>query len=170
MTEMLNQLLKTLNDEMAHYRNMQTVLTREREATTTSNKDQLMRVGQDKQAIVEQLKQAEKRRQALVEQLARQYAIEDRPLTIRRLCASLSATDASRLKTVADNLKTLIKTVQQENNTNAKLVSHMLELVHGSLKMLNELVYSQTVYNRPGSDPHMQGYAGHRGKVFCGSV
>jgi flagellar biosynthesis/type III secretory pathway chaperone len=170
MTEIFNQLLETLNDEMTYYRNMQAVLVQERDAATKSSKDQLVYVGQDKQAIVQQLKQAENRRQELIEQLASQYDIQGRPLTIKRLCASLTGPDALRLKTVGDDLKTLVKTVQQENNANAKLFTHSLELVHGSLKMLNELVYSQAVYSKPGSDRQMQGYAGHRGKVFCRSV
>ena len=170
MTEIFDQLLETLEDELTCYRNMQAVLAQERDAATTSNKDQLVRACQDKQAIVQQLKNAEKRRQVLVDQLAHQHAIQDRPVTISRLCGSLNAPDALRLKTMADNLKSLVKTVQQENNTNARLFSHTLELVHGSLKMLNELIYSQAVYSKPGCDQQMQGYAGHRGRVFCSSV
>lgn len=170
MTEIFDQLLETLDEEMTCYRNMQAVLAQERDAATKSKNDQLIRACQDKQAIVQQLKQAEKRRQKLVGQLARQLAMQDRHITISRLCASLNAPDALRLKTLADNLKTLVKTVQQENNTNARLFSHTLEIVHGSLKMLNELIYSQSVYSKPGCDKNMQGYAGHRGRVFCSSV
>lgn len=170
MTRTVNQLLETLNDEMTCYLDMQDVLAQERHAATHSDRDQLMHVGQAKQAIVQLLKQKENRRQALVEQLAGQYDIQDRPLTIRRLCASLPEPYASRLKTVAGDLKTLVETVQHENNTNAKLFTHALELVHGSLKLLNELIYSQAVYSKPGSDHPNKGHAGHRGNVFCGSV
>lgn len=170
MSQAVEQLLETLNDEMTFYLDMQAVLAQERDAATHSDRDQLIRVGQNKQAIVQQLKQKEKRRQALVEQLADQYDIQDCPLTINRLCDSIKEPYASQLKAVAGDLKTLIGTVQQENNTNAKLFTHALELVHGSLKLINELIYSQAIYSKPGSDHHSKGYAGHRGSVFYGSV
>jgi flagellar biosynthesis/type III secretory pathway chaperone len=170
MNQTVNQLLETLDHEMTCYLDMKAVLAQERDAATHSDKEQLIHVGHNKQVIVQLLKQKENRRQELVEQLANQYNIQDRPLTISRLCENIQEPYASRLNTVAGDLKRLVETVQQENNTNAKLFSHALELVHGSLKLLNDLIYSQAVYNKPGRDQHMQGYAGHRGNVFCGSV
>ena len=170
MNRILTQLLETIDEEMKRYRDMQAVLTQERDAAKRSDKNQLMRVGQTKQAVVQSITQTENRRQALVEQLANQYGIKDRPFTVSQLCARMEAPYAHRLKTLAGDLKALVETVQQENNANAKLFSHALELIHGSLKLLNELIYSHSVYQKPGSDHRVKGYAGDRGRVFCGSV
>jgi flagellar biosynthesis/type III secretory pathway chaperone len=170
MPQTLNQLLATLDDEMKGYRDMQAVLSKERDAATRSDKDQLMHVCQSKQAIVQILKQTEERRQALVERLSSQYGVKERPLTVHRLCAHMEEPYATRLKCLAGDLKTQVETVRQANEANAKLFSHALELVHGSLKLINELIYSQAVYQKPGRDHRVQGYAGDRGRVFCGSV
>ena len=170
MKQTVDQLLETINAEIECYRELLPVLSQERDAAMRSDKDRLMRVGQAKQAVVEAITQTENRRQALVEQLAGQHGIQDRPLTVSRLCGSLDAASASRLETSAGELKTLVASVQRENSANAKLFSQALELVHGSLKLLNALIDSHAVYQKPGTDHGRQGYAGNRGSVFCGSV
>jgi len=170
MNQVLAQLLETINDEIGQYRDMQAVLTQERKAATGSNRDQLMRVGQAKQAIVQNITQTENRRQALVEELALRYKIKERPLTVSKLCVHLEAPHDTRLRGVASDLKTIIESVQKENNANAKLFSQALELIHGSLKLLNELIYSHAVYHKPGNEKRLPGYSSGRGRVFCGSV
>lgn len=170
MNPMLTHLLETIADEIKCYREIKAVIAKERDAATASDKDQLMRICQDKQAIVARIAQTEKKRQERVEQLALACAIQDRPLTITRLCASLPEPYAAELKTLASELKALVEDVQRENNANAKLFSQALELIHGSLKLINELIYAQAVYKKPGSENRTQGYAGDRGRVFCGSV
>lgn len=170
MNQIITQLLDTLDDGLTVYRQMLDTLSQERDAAKRSDRDQLGCVGEAKQALVKRIQQTESRRRALVEELAEQYHIQDRPLTIRRLCDYLEEPYASRLKASAGALKTLIQTVQRENQANAMLFSHALDLVHSSLKLINELIYSPAVYQKPGSEHRMQGYAGDRGKVFCGSV
>jgi len=170
MNQTFDQLLETIEAEIECYRDMLPVLSRERDAAMHSDKDRLMRVGQAKQAVVEAITQTENRRQALVAQLAGQHGIQDRPLTVSQLCGSLEAASASRLKASADELKTLVATVQRENSANAKLISQALELVHGSLKLLNALIDSHAVYQKPGTDPGRHGYAGTHSRVFCGRV
>lgn len=170
MHQIISPLLETLEDGLTVYRKMLDTISQERDAAKRSDKDQLGRVGEAKQALVIQSRQIENRRQTLVAELANQYHIHDRPLTIRRLCTFLEEPYASRLKTTAGELKTLVQTVQRENQANARLFSQALDLVHSSLKLINELVYSPAVYQKPGSEQRMQGYAGDRGKVFCGSV
>ena len=166
----LTQLLETIDEEIKCYREMQAILAQEREAATSSNKVQLMHVGQAKQDLVQTLTQTENRRQALVGKLATHYGIQDRPLTVSKLCACLKEPHASQLKALGCHLKTLVETVQRENNVNAKLFSHTLELIHGSLKMLNDLIYSHAVYQKPGSEQRLSGYSGDRGRVFCSTV
>jgi flagellar biosynthesis/type III secretory pathway chaperone len=170
MNQTLTQMLETIDDEIKCYREMQTILTQEREAATRSNRDQLMRVGQAKQALVQTLTQTENRRQALADKLATRYGIQDRPLTVSKLCACLETPYATRLKALASSLKTLVETVQRENSANAKLFSHTLELIHGSLKLLNDLIYSHAVYQKPGNEHRRPGYGVGRGRVFCGTV
>ncbi len=170
MNQTLNTLLETMTEETAQYRDMHAILAQEREAATRSNRDQLMQIAQAKQRMVQMIAHTERRRQTLVGELAGRYGIDDQPLTVGKLCTRLDAPDANRLTALAHELKGCVETVQRENNANARLFSQALELVHGSLKMLNELIYSHTVYAKPGSEQRPSGYGGGRGRVFCSNV
>jgi predicted component of type VI protein secretion system len=52
MHQNLNQLLSTLDDEADAYREMQTILNRERAMASLSDRDRFIRVSQDKEALV----------------------------------------------------------------------------------------------------------------------
>jgi hypothetical protein len=67
-------------------------------------------------------------------------------------------------------LKTLVKKVRRENESNSQLFSFYLELIHGSLRLFNDLVYSHGVYEKPGSENRAAGYGGARGRVFYQSI
>lgn len=170
MDQTLNQLLATMDDETAGYREMQAILADERAAASLSNKNRLGEVGQQKQALVTAIQEMENKRQSLVEKLAAEHGIQERPLTASRLTLYLEAPQATRLTTCARELKSIIKSVQRENNANSQLFSHSLELIQSSLKLLNELVYSHCVYHKPGSEQRATGYGGGKGRVYYGSI
>ena len=156
---------------MKSYLEMLPVLAKERHAATRSDRTRLAQAGQIKQDVVAEIAHMEKKRRVLVERLGDRYAIEQRPgITVSHLCEHLEEPDAAALKKRARELKTLVETVQRENTANARLFSHALDLVHGSLKLLNDLIYSQWIYEKPGSTQASKGYGGARGRVFCGSV
>jgi flagellar biosynthesis/type III secretory pathway chaperone len=170
MHQNLTQLLSTLDDEADAYREMRTILNRERAMASLSDRDRFIRVSQDKEALVQTLQQMESRRKSLVESLAAGYQIHQRPMTITLLARFVDAPYGDQLLARARNLKVLIKTVQAENNANSQLFSHYLDLIHGSLKLLNDLIYGQPVYNKPGTGKHASGYDACRGTVFCSNV
>ncbi len=170
MNQTLTELIDAMDAEMKSYLKMLPVLAKERHAATRSDRTRLTQAGQIKQGVVAEIAQMEKKRRALVERLGDRYAIEERPISVSRLCEHLEEPDAAALKKRARELKTLVETVQRENNANARLFSHALDLVHGSLKLLNDLIYSQWIYEKPGSTQPSKGYGGARGRVFCGSV
>ena len=66
----LTQLLETIDEEIKCYREMQAILAQEREAATSSNKVQLMHVGQAKQDLVQTLTQTENRTPGIGRQAA----------------------------------------------------------------------------------------------------
>ena len=170
MHRKLNQLLSTLDDEANAYREMQTILSREKAAASLSDRDRFIRVGQDKEALVQALQQMESRRKSLVDLLAAEYEIHQRPLTITLLSRFVGAPYSDQLLDKARRLKLLIKTVQAENNANSQLFSHYLDLIHGSLKLLNDLIYGQSIYHKPGTGKQASGYDTCRGTVFCSNV
>lgn len=170
MNQTLNQLLSTLDEEARRYREMQTILAREKAAATLSDRERFVRVGQEKEALVHTLQQMESKRKSLVDALAKEYEIHQRPLTVSILARFLDNRQASRLLDRARHLKSLIKTVQMENSANAKLFGHYLALIHGSLSLLNELIYGSSVYQKPGTGQQVSGCDGRRGMVFCGTV
>ncbi|BBO79822.1 hypothetical protein DSCO28_03880 [Desulfosarcina ovata subsp. sediminis] len=172
MNPKLNQLLQVMDRETDCYQDMQTLLAEEKNTASLSNHDHLLKIGQKKQTLINALKQMEGERLQLVEALAREYGIADQeqPLTASRLAGYLDPEPASRLADRARALKRLIKQVHSKNNANAKLFSYYLELTHGALKMLNDLIYGHSVYAKPGTGARVSGYGSNRGKVFCGNI
>jgi flagellar biosynthesis/type III secretory pathway chaperone len=170
MHRKLKQLLLTLDDEANAYREMQTILNREKAAASLSDRNRFLRVFQDKEALVQTLKQMESRRKSLVDSLAAEYEIHQRPVTITLLARSVDVPVGDQLVAKAHTLKALIKTVQALNNANSQLFSHYLELIHGSLKLLNNLIYGQSIYYKPGTGKQSSGYDTCRGTVFCSNV
>ena len=170
MDQTLNQFLAIMDDERAGYVEMLSILADERDAASLTKKDRLLAVGRRKQALVQSIQEMEQRRQALVEKLALERGIEECPLTVSRLAHYLSPNQAIRIKASAAELKTLVKKVRRENDANSQLFSFYLELIHGSLRMFNDLVYSHGIYEKPGSENRGAGYGGARGRVFYQSI
>ena len=170
MNQALPQLLDAMNAEITFYKDMLDILAKEYDAAMKSDRDRLKKMGQLKQKLVQDIGQTEKKRRELVDRLGEIYRIRERPITVDRLCPHLDALDASRLKTCAGELKKLIETVRKKNNANARLFSHALELVHSSLKLIDDLICSHSIYEKPGSKQRSKGYGTQCGRVFCGSV
>lgn len=170
MNQNFEQLLSILDEEADAYRQMQVLLSEEKKAASLSNRERLVAVGQQKQDAVDHLKRMETTRQQRVDVLAREAGVDSHPVTVSLLARHLDDGEAASLETRATTLKSLMKTVQAANNANAHLFEHYLGLIHGSLQLLNDMVYGHAVYRRPGSTEHAAGYAGSGGRVFCGDI
>ena len=73
---------------------------------------------------------------------------------------------ASRLERCRTRLITLIAKIQAANHRNRDLFSHSLELVKGSMNLLNNLMASSPVYYRTGDIQQR----GQTGKILHGEV
>lgn len=170
MNQSLNQLQAILDAEMDRYRDMRDLLARERSATSPSQHRQLESLGQEKQALIDDLRQLEKRRQAVAEALAGELGLSGGAITVSRIAKRLKAPQATRLTERAAALRSLIVAVQRENRNNSRLISHYLELSHASLRLINDLVAAHSIYHKPGCGKQGPGYGDGRGRIYCGSV
>lgn len=170
MSKVLTQLVDTMTEEIKFYKEMLDILAKEYDAAIKSDRNRLATMGQLKKKLVHKIGQTEKRRRELADRLGETYCIQERPITVDCLCHHLDALDANRLKKCAGELKKLIGIVRKRNNANARLFSHALELVHGSLKLIDDLITSHSTYEKPGNKQRSKGYGAQCGRVFCGSV
>lgn len=165
-------LIEIMDEEISCYERMQAILSEEKQAVMHRQRDDFHRIIQEKQSLVEEIKQIEERRRHRVDKMAQELRLADDalPLKASQLAGHLAPPMAGQLVERATVLKRLMTHVKMENNANARLFSHYLELVHGALKMLNGLVYGHSVYAKPGTGSRVTGYGGNCGKVFCGNI
>ena len=87
-------------------------------------------------------------------------------LSLKKLSQMVEAPHASRLERCRTKLLSLIAKIQAANRQNRALFSHSLELVKGSMNLLNNLMISSPVYFRTGDIQQRH----QTGKILHGEV
>ena len=169
MDATLKRLLAVLDEEIACYRHMQTVLIEEQAAMSLREKARFERVQIEKEALVDQIQDHETRRHTLVNTLAASRQADPATLTVSQLARSLAPPDDERLRSRARRLRACITSVRATNNHNRLLICHYLELVNGALKLLTRQVDDPAVYRHPVAALPSAGYVRGGGRIFCGS-
>jgi flagellar biosynthesis/type III secretory pathway chaperone len=87
-------------------------------------------------------------------------------LSLKKLSQIVEIPYASRLERCRTKLISLIANIQAANQRNRDLFSHSLELVKGSMNLLNNLMASSPVYFRTGNIQQRD----QTGKILHGEV
>ena len=147
----LDQLLRTLNQETELYRTMLTVIDKEEVAIIQSALNPLNEAGMEKENILKKLRSVEEQRCLLVRALSEVLGYPYRELTLSKISQMVDEPFAGRLKQVSTDLSVLLDRLRSANRRNHLLITHSLELLKGSFNLLSELMASNTVYYRSGN-------------------
>ncbi|MDX2454181.1 flagellar protein FlgN [Desulfosarcina sp.] len=164
------KLLDILDEEAACYRDMKSVLSDEEASISLARKERFDRVQLEKESLLVKIQQYEKMRVSLVDQLADAYQVDEPIVTVSKLARYLSAPYYEKLLFRANRLRSRIVEVQLKNKHNQQLIRQYLELIKGALKLLNRLIYDNSVYQKPGTRHPAMGYRGSGGRIFCKTV
>ncbi|MBW1700769.1 MAG: flagellar protein FlgN [Deltaproteobacteria bacterium] len=166
MDLLLNKLLGLLEEETGFYRSLLSVLQKEKKAVVDSKLDELNEAGKEKESLLLKIRILEEERLRIQERLADSLGYEPQGLTLTKLSQLVGEPYSTRLKVCYSNLLTLIPGIREINHSNKSLLTHSLELVRGSLALLNNFVASNAVYYRTGK---MQS-GDQSGNVLSGEV
>lgn len=170
MNVTIMKLLAILDEETACYRAMQNILAEEEASITLSGKDGFDQVQIGKESLLIKIQHYEKVRKNLVDQLADAYQVDEPAMTVSKLARYIAAPDKEKLLQRAKCLRSCMADVKLKNNHNRQLIRQYLELINGSLKLLNRVIYDNSVYRRPGTGHSATGYQSSGGRFFCKSV
>ncbi|MFO7716033.1 flagellar protein FlgN [Desulfosarcina sp.] len=170
MNMKIMELLAILDAESACYREMQRVLAEEAGSLALAKKVQFDTIQLKKEALVVKLHHYEECRQRLVDGLAEAYRVDGPVVTVSKLSPRLPSPHNENLQARATRLRSLIAEVKVKNKHNQLLIQQSLDLVKGSLKLLTDLVYDNSVYPKPGGGSPALGYSGGGGRFLCESA
>jgi flagellar biosynthesis/type III secretory pathway chaperone len=166
MDSLVNKLLGLLEEETELYRSLLSILQKEKKAVVASQLDELNEAGKEKESLILKIRILEEQRLRVQRRLADSFRYDPQELTLTKLSQLVGEPYSIRLKICYSNLLTLIPSIREINHSNKSLLTHSLELVRGSLTLLNNFVAPNAVYHRSGE---MQ-MSGKSGNVLSGEV
>lgn len=169
MQRLIDELMAVLRNEASRYGDLQRILEQEAEAMGMSGRARFEEIQKEKEALVGTLQAFEKKRIDLVDRIAEAGSIDDRPMTVRRLAAYLDEPMQSDLLAAAQRLRAIIGDVQRQHEHNRRMLSHYVDLIKESLKLLMDAVDPCVVYQGPGGHAG-GGLCARGGRVIRGTV
>jgi len=163
---MMTNILNLLEAETDIYRSLLGVLNRERDAVVDSRFEELNEASKEKENLLLQIRILEEQRIQITEKLAGMFECPTWDLTLSRLSALVEKEYAVQLDKYRTNMSVLIRDIENLNNQNRELVSHSLDLVNGSISILERLMASERIYHNTGQLQSRN----YSGRVFSGEV
>ena len=150
MELLLNDLLGLLKGEIGLYDSMLLSLQMEKKAIVDSNPTELNKTSREKENLFLKIRILEEQRLSVLEKLAQDLGQPSQDLTLSKLSQLVPEPQSTQLVDCHSTFLSLAQSIQEINQSNKALLTHSLELVKGSLSLLNELLSSNPVYYRTG--------------------
>ena len=166
----IDELILILNEQIACYQEMKTVLQDEARAIPVSNRQGLDRTRSRKEGLVTRIKRLERKREESVRQLASAYGIDASMVKVSDLAAVFPPPYDRKLRSCADRLRALIEEVRLKNGTNRKMLQYYMKWVNSAMNLLTDLFDEHPVYQKPGIRLENSGYRSKSGRIIRGSV
>jgi flagellar biosynthesis/type III secretory pathway chaperone len=170
MIKKIEELLAILDQEKQCYRSMQAVLEDEAASLGLTDRERFDQIQGKKEALVEAIKQLEEKRRQLVDRLTQTCTDRQDAITVRQLAAFFDPPYKGKLISSANELRSLMRGVQNKNGENQSLVRQYLKLINGSLKMLTNIFDGSPVYCKSGEQPSASARSTGAGRVIRGTV
>ena len=162
----LDKLLGLLDQVAEIYQSLLAVMDNERDAVVAADLKELNEAAKVKDNLLLKLRILEEQRMHLLKKLADQLNHPSEDLTLTNLSQILEEPHANQLKDRSIRLLALLKFIQRANERNGSLFAHSLELVRGSLNLLNNMMPAGPIYFRTGTIQNRR----RTGNLLCGEI
>jgi flagellar biosynthesis/type III secretory pathway chaperone len=126
------------------------VLNDEKRALEKVNLDKLSEANEKKESLSKKIRKLEDQRLEALEKLAVSLGQPIEGLTLNRLIRLTGIPYSERLVACRSRLQSLIKKIIKANNLNKSLLHHSIDLVKGSIALLNNATATNAVYFKTG--------------------
>ena len=166
MEYLLKKLLGLLEHATELYQSLFDVVQQEKEAVVGLNLKQLNQACKAKDNLLLKLRILEEQREQLMDKLAADFDCSSQEISLTRLSQWVEEPYCGMLRERSNDLLALIQALQDANQQNKILLTHSLELIQGSYKLLNNAMAANPVYHRRGDIQNSR----QTGKHVCGDV
>ncbi len=150
MTAYIDDLLTMLEQSENLYHQMLPVIQREKQAALSAQSDQLTSASEEKEELLAQLQQLERRRQILIHQIADDRHLPAEQIKLSTLADSSDQHQAVRMRRLSVSLNELVPKIKKANEENRAIIQHCLSIVHGALGFFQHFVIPTDVYGASG--------------------
>ena len=150
MEHLLNKLVGLLAHTSELYQLLFAAVQKEKNAVVGLNLLQLNEACKTKDNLLLKLRILEEQREQLMDRLASVLNVAPHEISLSELSEMVPEPYAGQLRGCSKDLLSLIEKLQEANQQNKLLLSHSLELVHGSYNLLNHAMAVNPVYYRSG--------------------
>jgi flagellar biosynthesis/type III secretory pathway chaperone len=166
MKHLLEKLLGLLEHAAELYQSLFAVVQQEKDAVVGLNLQQLNQACKAKDNLLLKLRILEEQREQLMDKLASELNCPPQEISLTQLSQWVEEPYAGMLRERSTDLLSLIQALQEANHQNKALLSHSLELIHGSYNLLNNVMATSPVYYRRGDVQNN----GQTGKLVCNDI
>ncbi len=166
MDLLLDELLGVLEVQTELYHGLFSVLKTEHEAIVESGLEKLNEANGEKEMLVLKIQNLEDQRLKTLDRLADLLGCPVQDLTLVKLSQFTEAPYSARLKAGRSNLLSITEKVRKANERNRSLLTHSIDLVKGSMVLLNNLIAPNAVYYRSGQIQNSD----KNGRVFSSEI
>ena len=166
MDLLLNRLFDILEKETGLYELLLIALKNEKKAVVDSRLDKLNEASKEKENLLLKIRILEEQRSTNLMNLAEKLGQSPQDLTLTRLSQLLDEPYSTQMEGFCSKFSALMQSIEEINKNNKALIQHSLELVRGSLTLLNDLVPSSPVYHKTGRIQE----SSYSGKVLSGTI
>jgi len=162
----MDEFLELLLDQTELYRSLLSVLREEKAAITESSLETLNNKIIQKEALILKIQKLEDRRLRMLDRLGDSLDYPAQDLTLKKISLLAEEPYSSRLGICRSNLLSLTEKAREVNHINESLLAHSIELVRGSMSMLNNFMGFNAVYYRTGKIQNNE----KNGRVFSDEI
>jgi len=148
--ELLDKFLGLLNEEIGLYESLLMTLQKEKKSVVDSNLKQLNESSKEKENLFLKIRILEEQRLTILGSLGQKLGKPAHTLTLTELSRLLEDPYATRIRNCQSSFLSLAQSIKEINLSNQTLLHHSLDLVRGSLSLLNDLIPSNPIYYRSG--------------------
>ena len=150
MELLLTKFVGLLDEEIDLYESLLSILQKEKSAVVDSSLEKLIESSKEKENLFLKIRILEEQRPVILERLAQKLGQSTQSLTLTKLSHLVQEPYATRIRNCQSSFVSLVQSIQEINLANKALLNHSLELVRGSLSLLNDLMSSNQIYYRTG--------------------
>jgi len=156
----VEELEKVLQQEIELYRTYAATLSKDSDLMATLKVEELEKSNKVKNTLLLKLKALDQARQNLVRQFAVAHQMSEENIRIADICERVSSAEAMRLKTLRDELQSIILELKGIQHSTISLAQTSLNWVNSTISSLHRLLSPTGTYNLQGKvarDEHFTG-------------